>query len=163
MILKPAELALLKRGRRTFHLPTHPGWEPGRVVRLRTSARDEGLLVTILDIVEDAGGFKVSFAPGDTRSHDVYIAAGWPDYTSDSFRAMEGEGQPIPEDAAERKSRTAWLVLALRHEPKEPKSFRPGRNGSVTQPNERVVFEAGSPEAVRVVRLFHSVSQGNEG
>lgn len=154
MILKHAELALLKRGKRWFTLPKHPGWEPGRVVKLRSSGRDEGFAVTILDIIPTNTGFKVAFTPGDTRPEDLYIAAGWPDYTSDPFRAMRGESQPVPEDHNERKSRTGWLMLALKHDPGRRTSRVRTSNVSQTRP-ERVTYDAGSPEAVRVVRLFH--------
>ena len=114
MILKQSELSLLRRGRRWFILPAHPGWEPGRVVPLRASGKAEPFIVTVTDIVEEGGGFKVKFTPGDTRGIEVYLAAGWPDYTTDPFRAMRDELPPMPETAEERKSRTAWLELVLR-------------------------------------------------
>lgn len=154
MILGRQELSLLRRGRRWFTVSSHPGWKEGDVVRLRNSARDEPFVITVSRIQEDAGRFRVEFLPGDLRADDVFIAAGWPDYTNDPFRAMPGEPPPMPETRDERKSRTAWLALALRHtgEPPRRRIVAP-RVVSATR-RERVVFEAGSDEAVRVVRLW---------
>lgn len=153
MILKQSELALLRRGRRWFSLPSHPGWEKGHVVRLRAAGRDQPFVITITEVIEFDERFKVHFTPGDSRPDEVYISAGWPDYTSDPFRAMPGEKPPVSETAEDRKSRTAWLALSLRHTAEPPRSPRKRQADSATRP-ERVVYEAGSPDALRVVRWW---------
>ncbi len=152
MILKPSELALLRRGRRWLTLPADPGWEPGTVVKLRASGQADPFVITVTDIVEDGARFKVTFTPGDAREDEVYIAAGWPDYTSDPFRAMRDEPPPMPETAQERKSRTAWLALVLRHTTAPP-SYGRARSSACSQTRpERVSYAAGSPEARMVIR-----------
>lgn len=151
--MKQSELALLRRGKRWFSVQSHPGWVGGDVVRLRASGQSDPFIITITEIIELDDRYKVHFKPGDSRPEDLYIAEGWPDYTSDPFRAMRGELPPMPETMEERKSRTAWLALALRHTAEPPRVSRRRRRDSQTR-RERVVYAAGSPEAIRVVRLW---------
>lgn len=114
MIMKREELALLKRGKRWFLLTKDPGWEPGRVVRLRENRHDQGLVVTVSAVKPArAGGVKVTFTPGDSRDVELYLAAGWPDYTTDPSLAMRGELAPFPETAQERKERATWQRLGM--------------------------------------------------
>ena len=49
-----------------------------------------------------------------SKEEVVFLSAGWPDYTTDPFRAMPDELPPMPETTDELKARREWLLLALR-------------------------------------------------
>jgi hypothetical protein len=48
-----------------------------------------------------------------TREDERYLAATWPDYTSDARRRMSEEPPPVPEGLDEAQERAKWLALAL--------------------------------------------------
>lgn len=118
MILKRSELVMIRKGRHWFVTPEEPTFTAGRVIWLRSPRGEEQsriqLQVTVGSVSLTDQGYRVVFTLGDTRPERRYIAAGWPDYTSDPFRAMRDELPPFTETPEERRERQAWTALGMR-------------------------------------------------
>lgn len=109
---------MIRKGRRWFRVKHQPVQREGHVMWLRSPKHDTTgpriqVQVTVEMVTPDEQGCRVWFLMGDRRPEVRYIAAGWPDYTSDPFRAMPDEFPPVPETEQERKERAQWLLFGM--------------------------------------------------
>jgi|SRR5581483_4750263 len=95
---------MLRRGRRWFEVSKRPRLREGGTVRLRTSKRDPGFVVTVDRVVELYGSWRVVVRPGDCTEHVRLMSwsgsAGSGEgaergYTEDSWRAMQDEPEAV--------------------------------------------------------------------
>jgi hypothetical protein len=107
---------MIQQGRRWFTARGEPDVKPGQVVRLRSSARDPGFLITVDAVVQADAGWRVVFRRGDCTEHYRFLAwsgdaSGGDDssrgYTEEYWRSMLDEPEAVSDSWLQRFSESA--------------------------------------------------------